>query len=68
LRIVIKGVTSNELPDFLPEGKSRKLIDELLCGYFIPIDVPYTIKIDVTNDGTGMEVGEVTLGFNTVLT
>jgi len=44
------------------------LLEELLCGYFIPIDVPYEIKIDVTSDGLGFDLGEATLGYNMVLT
>ncbi len=68
LSIVVKGITGAELPDFLPNGKKRVLLDELLCGYFIPIDVPYEIKIDVTSDGLGFDLGDATLGYNMVLT
>ncbi|HKK40405.1 MAG TPA: hypothetical protein VJ949_13375 [Cryomorphaceae bacterium] len=68
LSIIVKGITGAELTDFLPEGKKRILLEELLCGYFIPIDVPYEIKIDVTSDGLGFDLGEMTLGYNMVLT
>jgi len=68
LNIIVKGITGAELPDFLPDGKKRILLEELLCGYFIPIDVPYEIKIDVTSDGLGFDLGEMTLGYNMVLT
>jgi hypothetical protein len=67
LDIIVKGITNSELPDFLPNGKKRKLLEDLLCGYFIPIDVPYQIKIDVTSDGLGFDLGEMTLGYDMVL-
>lgn len=68
LDITVKGIMNSELSDFLPTGKKRILLEELLCGYFIPIDVPYQIKIDVTSNGLGFDLGEMTLGYNMVLT
>ena len=68
LDIIVRGITNSELNDFLPDGKKRVLLEDLLCGYFIPIDVPYQIKIDVTSDGLGFDLGDMTLGYNTLLT
>jgi hypothetical protein len=67
LEIVLKGITRSDLDDFLPKGKTRRIIDELLCSYFIPLDVPYKITLEVTEDSMGFDLGQITLGYNTTL-
>lgn len=67
LEVVVKGVTSEDLEDFLPFGSTRTMIEDLLCSYFIPLDVPYSIVLDVTEDSLGMTLGVETLGYNTML-
>ena len=64
LDITVKGVTSTDLENYLPGGKDRVILEDLLCGYFIPLDVPYRINIDVTEDGLGFDLGEMILGYN----
>lgn len=68
LDIVVKGVTNGELMEYLPGGKNRVVLEDLLCGYFIPLEIPYQINIDVTTDSLGFTLGEMTLGYNIMLT
>ncbi len=67
LKVSIKGITLMELPDYLPEGKKRKIIEELLYSYFLPLDVTVITQIDVTNDAWGMTIGEAVLGYSVQL-
>lgn len=67
LEVVVKGVTSADLEDFLPFGRTRTIIEDLLCSYFIPLDVPYQIVLDLTEDSLGMTLGEETLGYNAMI-
>ena len=67
LDIAIKGITRVDLEDFMPKGNTRRIIDDILCSYFIPLDVPYKIELVSTEDSQGFELGEVTLGYNTMI-
>jgi hypothetical protein len=67
LEISIKGITRFDLENYLPGGKTRKIIDEILCSYFIPLDVPFKIELISTDDSQGFELGQVTLGYNTMI-
>ena len=67
LEIVIKGINRHILEDFLPNGNTRIIIDELLCSYFIPLDVPYKLILESTEDSLGFDLGEVTLGHNAMV-
>lgn len=67
LEVVIKGITKSDLEDFLPAGQTRIIIEDLLCSYFIPLDVPYSIVLEVTSDSLGLTLGDNTLGFNTMV-
>jgi len=67
LEVFVKGVTYNDLPDFLEDGKKRKLLEDLLYSYFIPLDVPVSTKIIVTDDALGFTIGEAVLGYNVQL-
>ena len=66
LDITVKGVTNTDLEDYLPGGKNKVILEDLLCGYFIPLEIPFQIKIDVTDDSLGFTLGEMTLGYNVV--
>ncbi len=68
LDITVKGITNDELEGYLPGGENQIILEELLCGYFIPLEIPYQIKIDVTTDSMGFTLGEMTLGYNIVFT
>lgn len=65
LEVYIKGITNQDLPDYLPTGKRRRLLEELLYSYFIPIDVPVITHIVVTDDAMDFTLGKVILGYNT---
>lgn len=64
LEIGIEEVTLAELPDCLPGGKRRKLLEELLYSYFLPLDVTVVTRIEVTEDAWGFTFGEAILGYN----
>jgi len=67
LSIVVKGVTSKELNDFLPNGPKRIILEEVLCAYFISIDVPYDIELEVTQDSLDFILGEAVTGYNMMI-
>jgi len=64
LEVYIKGVTNQDLPDYLPTGKRRRLLEELLYSYFIPMDVPVVTHIIVTDDAMDFTLGKAVLGYN----
>lgn len=64
LEVIIKGVTYSDLPEFLPGGAKRRILEELLYNYFLPLDVAVITKIKVTEDTLGFDLGEAILGFN----
>lgn len=67
LEVEIRGVTYSDLPDFLENGKKRKILEELLYSYFIPLDISLITKIIVTEDALGFQLGEAVLGYNVEL-
>lgn len=67
LEVRVKGVTFRELDEFLPGGKTRQLLEELLYNYFLPLDVPVTTEIKVTEDSWGFVLKEAVLGYNVQL-
>lgn len=64
LEVRIKGVTTMDLPDFMEGGKTRRIIEELLYAYFLPLDVPVITQIIATDDAWGFSLGEPYLGYN----
>lgn len=64
LQVEIRGVTYPDLPDYLEDGKNRRILEDLLYSYFIPLDIPITTKIVVTEDALGFNLGEAVLGYN----
>lgn len=67
LEIVIKGITLHELNEFLEGGSTRRLITDLLCSYFLPLDISYNLRIKVTEDALGFDLNNCVLGVNTLL-
>lgn len=67
LEIGIEGITLTELQDFLPGGKHRRLLEELLYSYFLPLDVTIVTRIGVTEDAWGFTFGQAVLGYNAKL-
>lgn len=64
IEVGVKGVTVNDLPDYLPGGGKRKVLEELLYSYFLPLDVSVITRILVTDDSWGFTLGEFFLGYN----
>ncbi len=64
LEIAIEGITLAELGDCLRGGKRRRLIEELLYSYFLPLDVSIVTRIEVTEEAWGFTFGEAVLGYN----
>lgn len=68
LEVVVKGVTNRDLPEYLPGGGRRLVLEELLYSYFLPLEIPVNTKIQVTEDSLGFDLGEVILGYNVKFT
>jgi len=64
LEVEVKGITYADLMEYLPGGKNRKLLEQLLYSYLIPLDVKVITKILVTEDALGFNLGEAILGYN----
>lgn len=67
LEVIVKGITNQDLPDFLPGGTKRRILEELLYSYFVPLDIPVITKILVTEDSMGFELDTAVLGYNVML-
>lgn len=65
LEVSVEEVTFDELEDFLPEGgKRRRVLEELLYNYFLPLDTTVVTRINVSEDAWGFEFGKAVLGYN----
>jgi hypothetical protein len=67
LEVSIKGVTVMDLPDFMEGGTTRRILEELLYAYFLPLDVPVLTHIIVTDDAWEFTLGASYLGYNVEL-
>jgi len=64
LEVCVRGITKNDLPQYLPGGSQRRILEELLYSYFLPLDVVVQTKILVTEDTWGFMFGEAIIGYN----
>ena len=64
IEVTVKGVTRSDLPEYLPGGGKRRILEELLFSYFLPLDVAAVTRILVTEDALGFTLGEEVLGYN----
>lgn len=64
LEVSVAGVTLEELPEYLPGGNRRKVLEELLCNYFLPSDAAVVTRIVVTEDAWSFTLGQDILGYN----
>ncbi len=67
LEVQVRGVTGEDLEDFLPGGKGRQVLVDLLYSYFLPLDVAVITSIVVTEDSWDFVFGESVLGYNVQL-
>ncbi|MGB0424051.1 MAG: hypothetical protein ACPGED_07010, partial [Flavobacteriales bacterium] len=67
LKIIVRGITSRDLVNFLPNGSQRVILEEVLCAYFISIDVPYHIELEITEDSLDFILGEAVMGYNMMI-
>jgi type VI secretion system protein ImpH len=68
LEISILGVTTAELPDFLPEGRQRKVLENILYAHFLPLESETVTKIGmVETHQKGFKLETAVLGYNVQL-
>ncbi|MEN9609882.1 MAG: hypothetical protein RLZZ628_696 [Bacteroidota bacterium] len=68
LEIHILGISTAELPDFLPEGRQRKVLENILYAYFLPLESETVTKIGVVETHhKGFELETAVLGYNVKL-
>lgn len=62
LNIILKGLTSGELADYMPEGAARDILENTLLSWLLPVETPYDIVLSdiVPNTDTALFLG----GFN----
>lgn len=64
LEVSVEGVTLEELDEYLPDGKRRKVLEQLLYNYFLPLDTTVITRINVTEDAWCFTFGQAVLGYN----
>lgn len=64
LVIEIQGMSMEELPGFLEGGPTDRLLKEILCSYFLPLDTPYRIEVEPADEAFDVPLGEALLGLN----
>lgn len=47
--IKIQHIPTTKIIDFLPEGKTRKVV-KILCGFFLPAEISYTCTFDFESE------------------
>jgi hypothetical protein len=68
LEISILDVTTEELPDFLPEGRQRNVLENILYAHFLPLESETVTKIVVVETHhKGFELETAVLGYNVKL-
>jgi type VI secretion system protein ImpH len=70
VQISIKGLTPDNLHDYLNQGDQRELIENELLPIFLPIETPYEISIGVKTQSTFFKLcqnsNNAVLGYTTV--
>lgn len=64
LSIRIVGVTQGDLPSFMEGGANYRVLNDVLCSYFLPLDMPVNFEIQVTQNAFETPLGECYLGYN----
>lgn len=64
LTIRIHEVAHEEMEDFMEGGRQHRVLTEILCSYFLPLDTPVELDIQVTEDSYGVGLGETYMGYN----
>lgn len=65
LQVSIQEVSGDNIEAFLPKGKKRKLLEQLLVSYFLPLDTPIVTEIKVReSDFTARLEEQSFLGYN----
>jgi hypothetical protein len=65
LEVSILDVTQTELPDFLPDGTQRNVLENILYEYFLPLESEVVTKIVVVeNHLNGFGLDQAVLGYN----
>jgi hypothetical protein len=68
LEISILDLTRDELPDFLPDGRQRKVLENILYPHFLPFESETVTKIAVVETHLkGFELETAVLGYNVKL-
>lgn len=67
LQIKIWGVSLDDLPDYLPGGRMRRVLEDFLYSYLLPLDHSVVTKIEMMEVDAGFETGKAYLGFNSAL-
>lgn len=67
LEVCVRGITTPELPGYLETGSQKKILEDLLYSYFLPLEIAVVTKIQVTEDSWSNELGQFHVGFNFLL-
>lgn len=67
LVIEIIGMEVADMPKFLEGGESDIVLKEILCAYFLPLDMPYRVAIEPAFEAFEVPLGEAFLGLNFAL-
>lgn len=67
LRVGIYQIAEVDLKLYLPGGKVRRLLDELLYQYFLPFDLDVDTEINVSDISVGFCLGQSVVGYTTIL-
>jgi hypothetical protein len=64
IQIVVRNVPQMALESFLEGGKNRKLLEEVLYGYFLPLDAAVETLLSIQLTDMGVELGKSVLGYD----
>lgn len=64
LEICIYNVRGSQIELYLQNGKKRRLLEELLISYFVPLDVAVVTRVEVRTEDFVAVLNEAILGYN----
>jgi hypothetical protein len=67
IEVAVCNVPQSEISRFLKDGMGRKLLEEVLYGFFLPLEAAVETLILIREADMGFELGKSTLGYDVKL-
>jgi hypothetical protein len=67
LKVIIEGMNNEEVAEYMPFGKQRIILEEILYSFFIPLEYDVETVLNICEESRGIGLGTSYLGYGTDL-